>query len=119
MSLVPATGDVWIADLEPVRGSEQGRLRPVVIFQNPALSRFTSTLLAVPVTSNQDRLGVVGTCFLAKSAGGLSLDSVALAFQVRAIDRARLTKRLGKLAKNDIEAVADAILAAFGIKVSE
>ena len=47
----PETGEVWFADLEPVRGSEQGRRRPVVIIQNPALAKFTSTLLAVPLTT--------------------------------------------------------------------
>jgi len=119
MSSHPATGEVWMADLEPVRGSEQGRQRPVIIFQNPALARFTSTLLAIPMTSNQARVGVTGTCFLAQGAGGLTVDSVALAFQARAIDRTRLSRRLGKLSAGDIDAVADAILAAFGIQVSE
>ena len=111
----PVTGDVWIADLEPVRGSEQGRRRPVVIFQNPTLARYTTTFLAVPVTSNLARGGTAGTRFLAAGEGGLEKSSVALAFQSRALDRTRLVRRIGKLTDESIEAVAEAILVAFGI----
>jgi len=64
------------------------------------------------------RKGLVGTCFLAVGDGGLLQDSIALAFQARALDRSRLVKRLGRLRQESIEAVAAAILAAFGIDVS-
>jgi mRNA-degrading endonuclease toxin of MazEF toxin-antitoxin module len=42
------TGEVYNADLEPVQGSEQGKTRPVFVFQNPDLARFTSTALCIP-----------------------------------------------------------------------
>lgn len=112
------TGEVWMADLEPVRGSEQGRLRPVIIFQNPAISMFTTTLLAVPLTTNMSRKGLIGTCFLATGEGGLPQASVAMAFQARSLDRLRLTRRLGQLSDESIEAVADSILSAFGIEIT-
>lgn len=113
----PGTGEVWIADLEPVRGSEQGRRRPVVIFQNPALTAHTRTFLAIPLTTNMARQGTVGTCFLAAGDGGLPADSIALAFQARALDRTRLVRRLGQLGGESVEAVAEAVLAAFGIRI--
>lgn len=37
----PKTGDVFLVDLDPVKGSEQGRVRPVIVFQNTDLSRQT------------------------------------------------------------------------------
>lgn len=111
----PQTGEIYLADLEPVRGSEQGLKRPVLIFQNPDLSRFTSTRLAIPLTSNLARLGFPGTCSIRKGEGGLPQESVALAFQMRAVDRVRLGKLYGRVSAATLEAVADAVLNAVGI----
>jgi len=112
----PQSGDVYLADFEPVRGSEQGRKRPVIVFQNANLARFTSTRLCVPLTSNLDRLGLPGTCSIRKGEAGLPQESVALAFQMRAMDTARFEKRYGRLSRETLEHVADAILDAVGIR---
>ena len=116
--MTPSTGEVWMADLDPVRGSEQGRRRPVVIFQNPALAQFTSTFLAVPMTTNMRRKGLIGTCLVLKGDGGVTEDSILLAFHARSLDRTRLVRRMGTLKQESIEGVADAILSAFGIDVT-
>ena len=113
---LPQTGEVYRAQLEPVRGSEQGKKRPVIVFQNPNLSRFTTTFLCVPMTTNMKRLGLPGACHIRQGEGGLSEEGVALAFQLRALDTSRLEKRYGKLSASAIESVADAILDAFGIQ---
>ena len=113
----PVTGEIYNANLEPVRGSEQGKVRPVVVFQNPDLARFTSTALSIPLTSNLNRLGLPGTCLLKRGDGGLSMDSVALAFQMRALDVSRLGPRIGRLSQSAVEALADAVLNALGISV--
>ena len=114
----PQTGEVYLADLGPVRGSEQGLKRPVILFQNPDLARFTSTRLAIPLTTNLARLGWPGTCSIQKGEGGLPQESVALAFQMRAVDGARLGKLYGRVSPATLEAVADAVLQAVGIGFS-
>ncbi len=38
-------GEIWLADLNPIQGSEQAGVRPVLIFQNDTISRFTTTVL--------------------------------------------------------------------------
>jgi mRNA interferase MazF len=111
----PQTGEVYRAQLEPVRGSEQGQKRPVIIFQNPNLLRFTMTLLCVPLTTNLKRLGLPGTCPIRRGEAGLPDESVALAFQLRALDASRLEKRDGQVSAPTLEAVAGAILDAFGL----
>ena len=115
MAPLPQSGDVYLADFEPVRGSEQGRKRPVIVFQNVNLAGFTSTRLCVPLTSNLNRLGLPGTCSIRKGEAGLPQESVALAFQMRAMDIARFEKRYGRLSQETLESVADAILNAIGI----
>ncbi len=111
------TGEVYNANLEPVRGSEQGKARPVVVFQNPDLARFTSTALCIPLTSSLKRLGLPGTCIIRQGDGGLSHDSVALAFQMRALDSSRLGTRIGQISSSTVEALADAVMNALGIIV--
>lgn len=48
-------GEIWIAELNPTRGSEQAGTRPVLIFQNDAINKYTTTILAIPLTSNLRR----------------------------------------------------------------
>lgn len=115
----PLSGEIYNANLEPVRGSEQGKTRPVVVFQNPDLARFTSTALCIPLTSNLKRLGMPGTCFIKQGDGGLLKDSVALAFQMRALDSSRLGPRIGRLSAPALDGLADAVLNALGIAVEQ
>lgn len=113
----PKTGDVFLADLEPVKGSEQGKQRPVIVFQNPDLGRFTTTFICIPLTTNLSRRGLPGTCFIKKGDSGLPQDSIALCFQLRAIDKSRLTKRYGALSHRTMNALAEAVLSAMGIEL--
>jgi len=114
----PRTGNIYLADLEPVKGSEQGRKRPVIVFQNPDLCRFTSTVICVPLTTNLSRKGIPGTCVIKKGEGGLAQDSVALCFQLRALDKSRLMKKQGTVSTETLNVLADAILSALGIDVT-
>jgi mRNA-degrading endonuclease toxin of MazEF toxin-antitoxin module len=48
-------GEVWLANLNPTQGSEQAGVRPVIIFQNDIVSQFSTTTIAIPLTTNQRR----------------------------------------------------------------
>ena len=48
-------GDIYLADLNPSRGSEQVGIRPVIIVQRDTLDHFTTTVVVIPVTSNLRR----------------------------------------------------------------
>jgi len=113
----PQGGEVYLVNLEPVQGSEQGKTRPAVVLQNPDLARFTSTVICIPLTTNLKRLGLPGTCFIKRGDGGLGHDGVALAFQMRALDVSRLVKRLGRVSAETLENLADAALNALGVVV--
>jgi mRNA interferase MazF len=108
----PKTGEIYEADLGPGMPP-----RPVAIFQAPDLERFAPTVLCVPLTTIQDRLGTPGTCLIPKKDSGLKKDYVALAYQLRALDKTRLREKVGQLPAESIEALADAILGALGIAV--
>jgi mRNA interferase MazF len=53
--MIVSRGEVWLADLNPVRGSEQAGIRPVLIFQTDSINRFTTTVLTIPFTTNLRR----------------------------------------------------------------
>ena len=64
-----------MAELNPVRGSEQAGTRPVLILQNDLVSQFTTTVLAVPLTTNLRLAGLPSCVMLTKADGGLTSDS--------------------------------------------
>lgn len=90
-------GEVYLADLNPGRGSEQAGIRPVIVVQRDNLARFTRTTIVVPLTSNLRRDRVPGTVTIPAGEGGLRQDSVALCYQVAVVDRQRLLQQLGRL----------------------
>ena len=53
--MVIKRGDIFYADLNPVIGSEQGGVRPVLIVQNDVGNRHSPTVIAVPISSAEKR----------------------------------------------------------------
>ena len=90
-------GEVWMAHLDPVRGSEQAGTRPVVILQPDALNAFLRTTVIVPFTSNLNWSRFPFSVLVGAGDGGLTSDSVALCHQIRVCDQTRLIRRLGQL----------------------
>jgi mRNA interferase MazF len=87
-------GEVWWADLGPFRPLEQTGRRPVIIWQSDVLTRVLHSVLVIPLTTNMDRANLAGTAIVSASPRGLPEDSVALAFQLRAVPKTALqTKR--------------------------
>lgn len=110
-------GDVWLANLNPIQGSEQAGTRPVIIFQESTLAKFTTTIIAIPVTSNLRRAALPTCVQIAQGEGGLSQDSVALCHQIRALDRTRLFKKLGQLESNTVIDLETTILFTLGYSI--
>ena len=108
-------GEIWLADLNPTQGSEQSGSRPVLIFQNDSINRFTSTFLTIPLTTNLRRASLP-TCLLVRQGeGGLDRDSVALCHQLRVLDRMRLKRRLGVVSAQTMAAIESRVLFTTGI----
>lgn len=78
-------GEIWLADLTPTRGSEQAGTRPVLILQNNSVNRFTTTFLAIPLTTNLRRAALPTCALLPVGEGGLAHESVALCHQLRVL----------------------------------
>lgn len=97
--------DIWLADLNPSRGTEPGKTRPVVIVQTDLLNETHLSTLICPVTTNVIKESELLRVHLKK--GQLDKLSDVLVDQIRAIDNKRLLKKLGRLTKdqkNDLKA---------------
>jgi mRNA interferase MazF len=98
-------GDVWLADLNPVIGSEQAGRRPVVIVSGPLhLSLPHAVVFAVPVTS-RDR-GLRHQIPITSRSSGLStLPSFTRPEDMRALAYERLSHRLGAVKPGELAAI--------------
>jgi mRNA interferase MazF len=94
-------GELWWADLGAHRAQEQTGRRPVVLWQSDALTRVLQSILVVPLTTNLDRARLAGTAIISADPSGPPTDSVALAFQLRAIPKAALQGRIRSLTESE------------------
>lgn len=108
-------GEIWLAELNPTRGSEQAGTRPVLVLQNNSINRFTSTFLVIPLTTNLRRASLPTCVRIDQAEGGLAHDSVALCHQMRVLDKSRLRHRLGLVSSQILEAVERCVLFTTGI----
>jgi len=94
-------GEIWWADLGPYRPREQTGRRPVVVWQSDALTEVLQSVLVVPLTTTMDRANLAGTALIGSSPDGLRDNSVALAFQLRAIPKSALHKKIRDLTEDE------------------
>lgn len=108
-------GDIYYADLSPVVGSEQGGIRPVLIVQNDVGNKFSPTVIAAAITSQQMKAKMPTHIPLHANTSGLAKDSVVLLEQVRTIDKKRLKEKMGTIDDAAMNAVNNAISISFGL----
>ena len=108
-------GEIYYADLSPVVGSEQGGIRPVLIIQNDVGNRYSPTVIAAAITSQQDKAKLPTHINLPCGTTGLSKDSIVLLEQVRTLDKKRLKERMGKLDQPSMNRIDKAISISFGL----
>ena len=102
-------GDLFYADLNPVVGSEQGGIRPVLVVQNNVGNYFSPTIVAAAITSRKAKSSLP-THIPLEDVPGLASTSLLLLEQLRTIDRKRLRGYIGRISKDKMLEV-DAVLA--------
>ena len=99
-------GDLYWVRLPEVDGREQAGIRPAVIVQDPVAGGALPTVLVVPLTSQLAAARFPGTLRIEPDdENQLSMTSVLLVFQLRAIDRRRLAGRLGRIGSAQLERI--------------
>lgn len=90
-------GDVVLVNFEPVRGSEQGGVRPSLIIQNDIFNRYSPTTIVAPITSKIFKKEYPTNVLLKKEDSKLSRDSTILLNQIKTIDKSRIIRKIGLL----------------------
>ena len=108
-------GEIYYADLSPVVGSEQGGMRPVLIVQNDVGNKYSPTVIAAAITSQQNKARLPTHIEVSGRSVGLSRNSVILLEQIRTLDKRRLKEKMGALDNRLMQRVDDAIAVSFGL----
>lgn len=107
-------GEIYVADLNPYQGSEQGGIRPVVILQNDAGNYFSSTTIVASLPSHVAKKENLPTHVFINSREDLEHDSIIMCEQIRTIDKSRLIRCLGRLDEYEMEEVEEALSVRLG-----
>ena len=87
--------EIYYADLNPVRGSEQGGIRPVLVIQNDTGNKHSPTTIVAAITSKEEKAKLPTHVEVINC--GVERKSLALLEQIRTIDKSRLIKYIGEL----------------------
>jgi mRNA interferase MazF len=91
----PRRGEVWTVSLDPTVGHEVNKTRPAIVVTNDVYNTHNWVVVVMPVTSHDQ--AEYDQVLIQPPEGGLAKTSVTLPDQIRAVDRRRLVRRLGKL----------------------
>ena len=107
-------GDLYSACLDPVVGSEQGGIRPVLVIQNDVGNRYSPTVIVLAVTGQVNKARLPTPVPVLAGENGLQKDSVILAEQIRTLDKRRLRERIGSIGPEIMEQVSQALRISLG-----
>ena len=108
-------GDIVLVDFEPVKGSEQGGIRPSVIIQNDIYNKYSPTTTVAPITSKIFKKEYPTNVTLNKTDSKLNLDSTVLLNQIKTIDKRRIIKRISHLDNFSMKKIDLAIRISLGL----
>lgn len=100
-------GDIRWADLNPIRGREQARQRPVLILSHDVFNERSGTVIAVALTSQPQRAGFPLTLEL--DTAGLPRRSWLKISQIRTLAVERIGNRLTRIAPEDLARVIEGL----------
>jgi mRNA interferase MazF len=99
--------DVFLVNLDPTIGSEIQKTRPCLVISPNEMNRHIATVIVAPMTTKGQGYPTRVTCKFQGKNGQVVLD------QIRAVDKKRLVRKLGRLAKSTQEIVLDRLAEMF------
>ena len=108
-------GEIVVANLEPVKGSEQGGIRPCLVIQNNLGNVYSPTTIIAPITSKSFSKEFSTNVFLSKKDSKLDKESTILLNQIKTIDKLRIIKKISTLERDIMDKVDLAIKISLGL----
>lgn len=109
-------GEIYMANLNPYKGSEQGGIRPVIILQNNIGNLYSPTLVVAPLTSRFKKK-YIPTHFIIENVGALKDDSLVLLEQIKTIDKCRIKNYVGTISKEEMKKLEEGIKVSLGLTI--
>jgi mRNA interferase MazF len=106
----PRRGEVWLVSFDPSRGGELQKTRPAVVLSNDTANGLLNRVQVVPISSQVDRLYPAEATIVLNGAR-----RKAMADQITTTSKRRLQRSLGKLGKDDLDAVARVVRLQLGL----
>lgn len=113
--MIVKRGDIFYADLSPVKGSEQGGIRPVLVVQNDVGNKYSPTSIVAAITSQINKAKLPTHIEIGATEYGLTKDSVVLLEQIRTIDKLRLREKVGHFDEEMMNKVNECLLISLGL----
>ena len=110
---------IFLANLDPAVGSEQGKTRPVLVISEEEINQILPVVNVLPITSRKHGRKIYPNevLFPAKTAG-LENESILLCYQIRTLDKKRLIKEIGKIEDIGLQGqIFDALCFQLGINI--
>lgn len=108
-------GQIYYCDLSPVKGSEQGGYRPVLIIQNDIGNKYSPTVIAAVITTRKTKANLPTHIWL-NAECGLPKESMVECEQVRTIDKTRLKELMGQVSQEVMSEIDKGIKISFALK---
>ncbi len=109
-------GEIYFAQLNPVVGSEQGGIRPVLVVQNDVGNQYSPTTIVLAITSQINKAKLPTHVELKAHSYGMERDSVILTEQIRTVDKTRLKQRIAVLDETTMTKVNEALAVSLELK---
>jgi mRNA interferase MazF len=98
-------GEIWWADLNPVRGHEQSGVRPVLVISHDVFNQRSGTVIALAITSQSPAAGFPLT--LEITSANLPKRSWVKISQIRTLSTERFSKRMGRIAPEELDRIVE------------
>ena len=108
-------GQIYYADLSPVKGSEQGGYRPTLIIQNDVGNKYAPTVIVAIITSIPTKTKLPTHVWL-NAKCGLPKESMVECEQVRTLDKSRLKDFMGAVSDEVMAEIDKGLKISFGLK---
>jgi mRNA interferase MazF len=93
--------EIWFANLNPTKGTEQNGIRPIVIISGDTMNEHLGLSIIMPLST---KIKNYAGCLVLKKnlTNGLKQDSEILTFQIRTISQDRLIEKIGKISDDEL-----------------
>lgn len=95
---------IFLANLDPVIGSEQGKTRPVLVISEEEINQILPVVNVLPITARKvGRQIYPNEVLIPAGTAGLDKESIVLCYQIRTLDKIRLTRTIGKIEISELQ----------------